>query len=108
MSSWLSSDETQELGGEVGDAVTDRVGESSLRSTLGGDRLSFKSSCGPLPFLRLMAVFCKQKGKKEEDSSGEKEEVIRIERGRGRKRRRRRRRGRSEFTLRLLEEEKGW
>lgn len=58
MSSWFSSEDTHELGGDVGDAVADRVGESSLRSALGGDRFSFKSSFGPLSFLRLMAVLC--------------------------------------------------
>ncbi|RDX70805.1 hypothetical protein CR513_49913, partial [Mucuna pruriens] len=55
LSSWLSSVETHELGGDVGDTVADRVGDSSLRSTtLGGDRFNFKSSFGPLPFLPLM------------------------------------------------------
>lgn len=57
LSSWLSSVDTHELGGEVGDTVADRVGDSSLRSTiLGGDRFNFKSSFGPLPFLPLMVL----------------------------------------------------
>lgn len=56
LSSWFSSDDTQELGGDVGDTVADWVGDSSLRSTLGGDRFSFNSSFGPFPFLRLMMV----------------------------------------------------
>lgn len=40
-SSWLSSDDTQELGGEVGDAV---AGDSAWRLALGGDKFSFRSS----------------------------------------------------------------
>lgn len=64
-SSWFSSVDTHELGGDVGDTVADLVGDDStlLWSTLGGDRLSFKSSFGPLPFLRLIVFapfsFCK-------------------------------------------------
>lgn len=54
LSSWLSSDDTQELGGDVGDSVADRLGESANGFALGGERFSFKSSFGPLPFLRLM------------------------------------------------------
>lgn len=50
------SDETQELGG---DNEADRVGDNSilLISSLGGDRFSFKSSFGPVPFLRLILCF---------------------------------------------------
>lgn len=58
LSSWLSSDDTQELGGDVGDTVADRLGDSCLRLTLGGDRFSFKSSFGPFPFLQLMVCLC--------------------------------------------------
>ena len=54
VSSWLISDETHELGGDVGDVVADRPGDSTLGFTLGGDRLSFRSSFGRLPFLRLI------------------------------------------------------
>ena len=64
LSSWFSSEDRQELGGDVGDAVADRVGDSSLRSALGGERFSFRSSFGPLPFLRLMVLvplFCSAK-----------------------------------------------
>uniref|UniRef100_A0A2P2JGL1 Uncharacterized protein n=1 Tax=Rhizophora mucronata TaxID=61149 RepID=A0A2P2JGL1_RHIMU len=56
LSSWLTSDDRQELGGEVGDTVADRVGVSTLGLALGGDRFSFRSSLGVLPFLRL--IFC--------------------------------------------------
>lgn len=50
-SSWLSSDDTHELGGEVGETEADRFGdESILRFALGGERFSFKSSLGLLPF----------------------------------------------------------
>ncbi|WJX17904.1 hypothetical protein P8452_07762 [Trifolium repens] len=64
-SSWFSSVDTHELGGDVGETVADLVGDDStlLWSTLGGDRFSFKSSFGPLPFLRLIVFspfsFCK-------------------------------------------------
>lgn len=54
LSSWLSSDDTHELGGDVGDTVADRLGDSANGLALGGERFSFKSSFGPLPFLRLM------------------------------------------------------
>lgn len=54
VSSWLSSDDTHELGGDVGDNVADRLGDSAWRLALGGDRFSFKSSFGP--FLRLILV----------------------------------------------------
>lgn len=59
-SSWFSSVETQEVVGDVGDTVADRFGDDSnlLWLTLGGDRFSFSSSFGPLPFLRLMVLFC--------------------------------------------------
>lgn len=48
------SDDTHELGGDVGDTVADRLGDSTLGLNLGGDRLSFNSSLGP--FLRLIFV----------------------------------------------------
>jgi hypothetical protein len=54
VSSWLISDDTHELGGDVGDTVADRPGDSTLGFTLGGDRLSLRSSFGRLPFLRLI------------------------------------------------------
>lgn len=54
-SSWLSSVDTQEFSGDVGNNIVDRVGDSSLWSTtLGRDRFNFKSSFGLLPFLSLM------------------------------------------------------
>lgn len=53
-SSWLLSDDTHELGGDVGDTVADRPGDSTLGFTLGGERFSFRSSLGRLPFLRLI------------------------------------------------------
>jgi len=50
------SDETHELGG---DTDADRVGDDSiLLFTLGGDKFSFKSSFGPLPFLLLIFFLC--------------------------------------------------
>jgi hypothetical protein len=53
-SSWFSSDDTHELGGDVGgDTVAERLGDSTLGFGLGGDRFSFKSSFGPFP-LRLL------------------------------------------------------
>lgn len=48
------SDDTHELGGDVGDSVADRLGDSTLGLSLGGDRFSFNSSLGP--FLRLIFV----------------------------------------------------
>ncbi|KAJ6870825.1 hypothetical protein NC652_036477 [Populus alba x Populus x berolinensis] len=54
VSSWFISDDTHELGGDVGDTVADRPGDSTLGFTLGGDRLSLRSSFGRLPFLRLI------------------------------------------------------
>jgi len=57
VSSWLISDDTHELGGDVGDTVADRPGDSTLGFTLGGDRLSLRSSFGRLPFLRLILDF---------------------------------------------------
>lgn len=53
VSSWFS-DDTHEVGGDIGDAVADRFGESILRLALGGDRFSFSSSFGTFPFLRLI------------------------------------------------------
>lgn len=52
--SWFISDDTHELGGDVGDMVADRLGESTpgLTLALGGDRFSVNSSFGP--FLRLI------------------------------------------------------
>ena len=44
----MSSDDTHELGGEVGDTAANRVGDSALGLALGGDKFSFKSSFGPL------------------------------------------------------------
>ena len=52
--SWFISDDTHELGGDVGDTIDDRLGDSTLGLSLGGDRFSFNSSLGP--FLRL--IFC--------------------------------------------------
>lgn len=37
-SSWLLSDDTHELGGDVGDTVADLPGDSTLGFTLGGER----------------------------------------------------------------------
>ena len=55
VSSWLISDDKHELGGDVGDTtVADRPGDSTLGFTLGGERFSFRSSFGMLPFLRLI------------------------------------------------------
>lgn len=51
-SSWLSSDDKHELGGDVGDAV---AGDSTWRLALGGDKFNFKSSFGPLR--RLIFLF---------------------------------------------------
>lgn len=56
VSSWLSSEDTHELGGDVGDTVADRLGVSTCGLPLGGDKFSFKSSFGPFPFLRLIFV----------------------------------------------------
>jgi hypothetical protein len=53
-SSWLLSDETHELGGDVGDTVADLPGDSTLGFTLGCERFSLRSSFGRLPFLRLI------------------------------------------------------
>lgn len=52
--SWFISDDTHELGGDVGDTVADRLGDSTLGLSLGGDRFSFNSSLGP--FLRLIFI----------------------------------------------------
>ncbi|KAJ7971628.1 hypothetical protein O6P43_009633 [Quillaja saponaria] len=57
LSSWFSSDDTQELCGEVGDTVAALLGDSTLGLALGGDRLSFRSSFGVFPFRRLMVCF---------------------------------------------------
>lgn len=60
-SSTLISD-TQELGGDVGETVADRLGEElNPRFILGGDRFSFSSSFDP--FLRLILPV----GKKDEE-----------------------------------------
>lgn len=57
-SSWFSSVDTHELGGDVGETVADLVGDDDDDSTTlgGGDRFSFKSSFGPLPFLLLIVL----------------------------------------------------
>lgn len=56
----LISDETHELGCDVGefdDEDADRLGDSILaRFTRGGDRFSFKSSFGHLPFLLILTL----------------------------------------------------
>lgn len=53
------SDDTHELGGDVGDTVADRLGDSTIGLALGGDRFSFRSSLGALPFLWLIfGVLC--------------------------------------------------
>lgn len=57
MSSWFS-DDTQEVGGEVGDTVADWLGDSMCGFPLGGDRFSFRSSFGTFPFLRLIFAVC--------------------------------------------------
>lgn len=58
VSSWFNSEDTHELGGDVvGETVADRLGDSTLRLALGGDKFSFRSSLGPLPFLRLIFIF---------------------------------------------------
>lgn len=49
-----SSDDTHELGGDVGDTVAERLGVATCGLRL-GDRLSFKSSFGP--FLLLIFLF---------------------------------------------------
>lgn len=52
-SCWFSSDETHELGGDVGDTVNDRLGDSTRRWFIrGGDKFNLRSSFGP--FLRLI------------------------------------------------------
>jgi len=53
-SSWLSSDDTQELCGDVGDTVAERLGDSTRGLGLGGERFNFNSSFGLLPLLRLI------------------------------------------------------
>lgn len=50
-----SSDDTHELGGDVGDTVAERLGVATCGLRRGGDRWSFKSSLGP--FLRLIFAF---------------------------------------------------
>lgn len=50
-----SSDDTHELGGDVGDTVAERLGVATCGLRLGGDRFSFKSSFGP--FLLLIFLF---------------------------------------------------
>lgn len=54
-SSWFISDETHELGGEVGEVVAERLGDRTILLWLdvGGERFSFSSSLG---LLRL--IFC--------------------------------------------------
>ncbi|KAJ7976186.1 hypothetical protein O6P43_006003, partial [Quillaja saponaria] len=51
LSSWFSSEDTQEL---VGDTVADRFGDSTPGLALVGERFSFKSSFGVFPFRRFM------------------------------------------------------
>lgn len=41
-----SSDDTHEVGGDVGDTVADRLGDSTPLFALGGDKFSFRSSFG--------------------------------------------------------------
>lgn len=55
-SSWFSSNDTQELGGDVGDTVADRLGDDISECDRGGDRFSFNSSFGTLPLLLLLIV----------------------------------------------------
>ena len=58
-----SSDDTHELGGDVGDTVADRLGDSTPLFALGGDRFNFSSSFGaaaappPPPPLFLRFIF---------------------------------------------------
>lgn len=54
-SSRFLSDDTQELGGDVGDTVNDRLGDSTrgLLGILGGERFNLRSSLGP--FLLLIS-----------------------------------------------------
>jgi hypothetical protein len=53
-SSWLSSDDTHELCGDVGDTVAERLGDSTRGLGLGGERFNFNSSFGLLPLRRLI------------------------------------------------------
>ncbi|KAL3825729.1 hypothetical protein ACJIZ3_021758 [Penstemon smallii] len=44
-SCWFNSEDTHELGGDVGETVSDRVGDSTRGwFTLGGDKFSLRSS----------------------------------------------------------------
>lgn len=56
-SSWFSSNDTQELGGDVGDTVADRLGDDMNGCARGGDKFNFNSSFGTLPLL-LRLIFC--------------------------------------------------
>lgn len=56
LSSWFSSDDTHELGGDVGDTVAERLGDSTLGFGLDGERFSFNSSFGPFLLLILLCI----------------------------------------------------
>ena len=60
-SSWFISEETHELGGEVGEVVAERLGDRTilLRLDVGGERFSLRSTFG---LLRL--IFCVELDKK--------------------------------------------
>ena len=60
-----ASDDTHELGGEVGDTVADRFGDSTplFPPPLGGDRFSFSSSFGAPPSLLFLRFIFKLSAK---------------------------------------------
>ena len=75
LSSWFSSNDTQELGGDVGDNVADRLGDNPKGCCRGGDRFNFNSSFGTLPLLLLLIFsssnlcFNREKKKKKKNTN---------------------------------------